>query len=638
MFRKLQVLFWAAALPSLASAATIQVTDQSILPGQQVTWTADNTYVLNGFVFVDSSATLTIRPGTVIKGKPGQGANASALIVARGGKIYAEGAVNRPIIFTALADDPNNPNDLPADAKGLWGGVIVLGRARLNSSAGQDPIEGIPTTEPRGLYGGSDDDDNSGVVRYVSIRYGGTLIGANNEINGFTMGAVGRGTVIDYVEARNIADDGFEFFGGTAQAKHLVSVFCDDDNIDYDVGYRGKLQFVFSLQWPAFGNRGGELDGGTTPEDGTPFAVPTVANVTFVGSGVSARNAQNDMALIFRDNGGGKWRNCIFTDFAGKGIDVEDNQAARAAGKTDAANLVEDSRRRLSTGDIVLANNIWWSFGAGSTWDKIAPQSWVADSLQANRNTLADPMLGQIDRTDLGKLDPLPKAGSPALTGAAAIPNDAFFTPTTYIGAFGAENWMKGWTSLYPANRPPLKTIALASQNLKVGGAIFQQDLAAVFSDPDGDKLTYRVTSTNRNVAVAALQGSLLSVTPARAGRAVVQVSANDGQQATTLSFNVVVAAAKEAGALPQVIALEQNYPNPFNPGTVISYTVPAEGLVELAIYDLAGQRVAQLVRQVQQAGQYAVEFNATGLPSGTYFYRLETNSEVVTRKMTLLK
>ncbi|MCC7263824.1 MAG: T9SS type A sorting domain-containing protein [Candidatus Latescibacteria bacterium] len=638
MFPKLQVLFLAAALPTLAAATTIQVTDQSILPGQKVTWTADNTYILNGFVFVDSSATLTIKPGTVIKGKPGQGANASALIVACGGRIYAEGTATRPIIFTALADDPNNPNDLPPDAKGLWGGVILLGRARLNSSPGQDPIEGIPTTEPRGMYGGQNDDDNSGVVRYVAIRYGGTLIGANNEINGFTLGAVGRGTVIDYVEARNIADDGFEFFGGTVQAKHLVSVFCDDDNIDYDVGYRGKLQFVFALQWPAFGNRGGELDGGTTPEDGTPFGVPTVANATFVGSGVSARNAQNDMSLIFRDNGAGKWRNCIFTDFAGKGIDIEDNQAARAAGKTDAANLVEDSRRRLVTGDLVLANNIWWSFGAGSTWDKIAPQSWVADSLQANRNSIADPMLGNIDRNDLGKLDPLPKAGSPALSGAATIANDEFFTPTTYVGAFGGANWMKGWTSLYPANRPPLRIAALANQNLKVGGAILQQDLAAVFSDPDGDKLTYRVTSTNRNVAVAALQGNLLSVTPARAGRAVIQVSASDGQQTATLSFNVVVAAAKAVGALPQVSALEQNYPNPFNPGTVIRYTVPAEGLVKLAIYDLVGQQVAQLVEQVQQAGQYAVEFNAAGLPSGTYFYRLETSNEVMARKMTLLK
>ena len=248
-------------------------------------------------------------------------------------------------------------------------------------------------------------------------------------------------------------------------------------------------------------------------------------------------------------------------------------------------------------------------------------------------------MLGNIDRSDLSKLDPLPKAGSPALTGAAQAPSDGFFARTSFVGAFGTTNWMKGWTSLYPANRPPLKALSVANQNLKVGGAVFQQNLAAVFSDPDGDSLTYRVTSANRTIAIAALRGSLLSVTPVKAGRTIIQVSANDGQKITTFSFNVVVAAAKEVAAgLPQSIVLGQNYPNPFNPGTVINYTVPAEGLVKLTIYDLAGQQVATLVAQVQQAGQYTVEFNATGLPSGTYFYRLQTGEAVLTRKMTLLK
>ena len=164
----------------------------------------------------------TIEAGTVIKGQPGQGENASALVVARGGKIFAEGTATNPIIFTSTADDVTDPNDLPLDARGLWGGVIILGKASLNSSPGETPIEGIEVTETRGLYGGSDDADNSGVFRYVSIRYGGTDIGAGNEINGLTMGGVGSGTVIDHVEVANNADDGFEWFGGTVNASHLV--------------------------------------------------------------------------------------------------------------------------------------------------------------------------------------------------------------------------------------------------------------------------------------------------------------------------------------------------------------------------------------------------------------------------------
>ena len=189
MLRKIMLAAGTALLPTIALAATIDVTTADIPAGTNVEWTADNEYVLNGLVFVSEGSSLTIQPGTVIKGKPGQGENASALVVARG----------------------------------LWGGVIILGRASLNSEPGETPIEGIPTTEPRGIYGGDDDGDNSGVFRYVSIRHGGTDIGAGNEINGLTMGGVGSGTVIEYVEVYNNQDDGFEWFGGTVNTKYLVS-------------------------------------------------------------------------------------------------------------------------------------------------------------------------------------------------------------------------------------------------------------------------------------------------------------------------------------------------------------------------------------------------------------------------------
>ncbi|MCH2662561.1 hypothetical protein MK163_19135, partial [bacterium] len=197
MLRKSMLAAIVALLPAAASAATVDVVDADISPSSNVVWTADNEYVLNGLVFVDEGATLTIQPGTVIKGMPGQGENASALVVARGGKIFASGTPDQPIVFTAQADDVSDAGDLPLAARGLWGGVIILGRATLNSEPGETPIEGIPTTEPRGLYGGSDDGDNSGVFRYVSIRHGGTDIGAGNEINGLTMGGVGSGTLIE---------------------------------------------------------------------------------------------------------------------------------------------------------------------------------------------------------------------------------------------------------------------------------------------------------------------------------------------------------------------------------------------------------------------------------------------------------
>jgi hypothetical protein len=161
-----------------------------------VTWTADNIYVLRGFIFVNDGQTLTIEPGTVVKGQPGQGAGASALIVAKGGKLIAEGTASDPIIFTGLADDLEG--SVPEDATGLWGGIIMLGKASTNNTiddpaegvtSGERAIEGIPETEERGVYGTAspNDADNSGSLKYVSIRHGGSSIGADNEINGLTL-------------------------------------------------------------------------------------------------------------------------------------------------------------------------------------------------------------------------------------------------------------------------------------------------------------------------------------------------------------------------------------------------------------------------------------------------------------------
>lgn len=441
MMRKFAWGLAALLLPSLALAQdTLVVTDGSILPGQTVTWTPSRTYVLNGRVFVDSSATLSIEAGTVIKAMPGTGENASALIVARGGRIYARGTATRPIIFTALADDVTNPNDLPADTRGLWGGVIILGMASLNSTPGQTSIEGIPTTETRGVFGGANDDDNSGVLSYVSIRYGGSIIGAANEINGLTLGGVGRGTTIEYIEVMNNADDGFEFFGGTVNTRYLVSAFNDDDAFDYDEGFRGKGQFWVAVQSANIGDKAGEFDGGTTPEDGRPYAIPVVYNATFIGSGTAADNGSS-AGLILRDNAGGKFYNCIFTDFVGRGLNIEDDATA-----------VEDSRHRLEQGDIVLANNLWWGFGSeATTLETVSGQSYTRDHLSANGNRLVDPMLTNVVRTPyLGTLDLRPMAGSPALTEAAVRPADPWFAYAPYVGAFSTTNWMAGWTAVCP--------------------------------------------------------------------------------------------------------------------------------------------------------------------------------------------
>ena len=435
MLRAILVVF-CVLLPLAAFGQNIITVTDADLSGD-VVWTSDNTYVLDGFVFVGDGETLTIEAGTVVKGKPGQAENASALIIARGGRIFAEGTPTNPIIFTAEADDVTNLDDLPLDARGLWGGVIVLGKARLNSNPGETAIEGIPTTEPRGIYGGTDDADDSGIIRYVSIRHGGSDIGSGNEINGLTFGGVGSGTTVEYVEVFNNQDDGFEFFGGTVQARYLVSAFNGDDAFDYDEGFRGKGQFWFAVLAEDTGNRGCECDGGTNPEDGTPYAVPTLANLTFIGSGASSANADNDYALILRDNAGGKWYNSIFHDFVGHALEIED----LASG--------QDSRARLETSDVGIEGNIFGSFGAGALSNDAFAAAYLEDAAQGNRWT--DPQLRSISRTNDGGLDPRPASGSPALSGARNLA-DAWFVATDYVGAFGTVNWAADWTFIGAAN------------------------------------------------------------------------------------------------------------------------------------------------------------------------------------------
>ena len=252
------------------------------------TWTADNVYELGGRITVLDGVTLTIEPGTVIKGQAGTGANATALLVARGGKINAVGTQFKPIIFTSVADEITpeqvgaglfiSPNLDPA-TQGLWGGVIILGKAPISASASEIQIEGIPTTDPNGLYGGNDVSDNSGVMKYVSIRHGGANIGNGNEINGLTLGGVGNGTTIENIEIVGNQDDGIEFFGGTVNVYNLLVWFSGDDAIDTDQAWAGTLNNFIVICGSAT-DHALEIDG---PE-GTLIASHTLRNGSIKGS------------------------------------------------------------------------------------------------------------------------------------------------------------------------------------------------------------------------------------------------------------------------------------------------------------------------------------------------------------------
>lgn len=432
--------------------------------GQSRTLSSDTLYTVDGVAFVESGAVLTIEAGTVIKFEDGTNTDASALVVARGGKLFAEGTATAPIVMTSVLDDLDDPDDGFADVvgqdnpvplRGLWGGLILLGEATTNNEGtnAEREIEGLNEIFPndeRIRYGGTDDDDNSGVLRYVSIRHTGINIGSStgNEIQGLTLGAVGRGTTIEYVESYASADDGFEFFGGTVNTKYLVAAFCSDDSFDTDEGYRGLNQFWFAIQGTDEAGRAAEMDGATGNEFFAPFSTPVIANATYIGPGVGAGTGLGDgnELVIIRDNSAASYYQSLFVESPEAAITVEDidNTGDRTA----------DSRQRLEGDDIALEGNIFFGFGAGNTLAQLAPQDFVASYLQGASTRTVDPMLRSVSRTTDGDLDPRPMRGSPALESTVDLDdvvntdNEDFFTDVDYVGAFGSSLWIDGWTAL----------------------------------------------------------------------------------------------------------------------------------------------------------------------------------------------
>ncbi len=462
---------------TLHSASASTITISGSLTGTN-NWFSTNTYILTGPVYVMSNAVLNIEAGTVIKGQTNAtAATISFLVITRGAKIFANGTANSPIIFTSVLDDVTDPFDLPIYQRGLWGGVVIFGSAKLNTasdSAGNaaspkyDVYEGLSDTQISGQFvhrfGGTNDDDSSGVFRYVSIRHGGKVLESNKEINGLSLGAVGRGTTIEYVECYAIGDDGFEFFGGTVNCKHLVSAFNDDDTFDADQGYSGKLQFLFSIQEPGLRDKGWELNG--EPNGIAVGALPTmkmeVYNATTIGAGTNGGGSANN-AFTIREYGSPSFYNCIFTDYSQRGLSISAN-----------------CTNALNSGSLDMRNNLWWGFGSGANANTVTniviDNGSVLFSDASRSNSIVNPLLRGISRIQNGGLDPRPSTGSPALTAGRTPPSNGFYEQVTYQGAFGqGDLWIAGWTALSEygilvASLPPIVAPAITAN--RSGGSI----------------------------------------------------------------------------------------------------------------------------------------------------------------------
>ena len=325
------------------------------------TWSTDSIYVLNGRVVVPAGIELTIQPGTIIKGKEGDGANASTLIIAQGGSIDARGTESAPIIMTSVLDNitvgQQAGTNLDETDAGLWGGLIVLGYAPISADAATALIEGLPANEAYAVYGGTDAADNSGYIEYVSVRHGGTLIGDGNEINGITLAGVGSATVVNNIEVVANVDDGVEFFGGSVNASNIVVWAQGDDAYDIDQAYAGTIDNFVYVAGPN-SDHGLEIDG---PEGKTGSGF-TASNGSLYG--MSAEIAD------FRDSAMGNIQNIYITGFDDAGdweIDETGGAHNYENGLLNFASIEIDMTNY--TADKTLAQIFMDKSGALTAWD-----------------------------------------------------------------------------------------------------------------------------------------------------------------------------------------------------------------------------------------------------------------------------
>ena len=424
------------------------------------TWTAGNTYLLKAQIYVTNNAVLTIEPGVVIRGD--HTAAGAGLFVTKGSKVNAIGTATSPIVFTS-------DNAAGSRNKGDWGGVILLGKGSYNSNNGVNNIEGITASADTQYGGGTtpDDNDNSGTLKYVRIEFAGYVYAANQEINGLTFGAVGRGTTIDYVQVSHANDDSFEWFGGSVNCKHLIAFRGLDDDFDTDFGYNGNVQFCLSVRDPNIADNptagstseGFESDNNAAGDGATPFTSAIFSNCTMIGpsyrttllNGGTMPTGAYKRAARIRKNSKLKIFNSIFMDYV-EGLHVDNSGSApNGASELNALNNELKFKNNILAGITTVAKIVQISTtGTHATGFDIT--TWFNNS---NNTGLATPIsnagilvlpYNTADGSVYTGLDYRPGSASIAATGAD-------FTDSSFT-ALGTEdftsNEVKSTLTVYP--------------------------------------------------------------------------------------------------------------------------------------------------------------------------------------------
>jgi hypothetical protein len=427
------------------------VCEVTIIPsnGQQITvsgdittdtrWYANARYFLSGFVYVKNNATLTIEPGTIIKGVSG---TKGALIIERGSKIMAQGTESKPIVFTS---------DKAKGQRGYgdWGGLVICGNAPTNKHDNGTGV-GIAEGGIGSYYGGTDPTDNSGTLQYVRIEFPGIPLTAtaNSEINGLTLYSVGSGTTIDHIQVSYSGDDSYEWFGGNVNARYLVAFRGWDDDFDTDNGYSGKVQFFVSLRDPASADQsqsnGFESDNDADGSTLAPVTGALFSNGSMFGPLVTPATAINSLyrrAMHLRRGTRISIYNTVFAGYP-TGLDIDGQKG--------------DSPAQATANELQIENCVMAGMTANfSTTYLTDAEAWYTSASRNNQIMATNDQLQITDPFNLTSPNFKPATGSPLLSGAAFTNSrltDSFFTQVAYRGAFGTTNWTATWCNFDPQN------------------------------------------------------------------------------------------------------------------------------------------------------------------------------------------
>lgn len=412
---------------------------------KDTTLRAANSYTLSGLVYITNNATITIEPGTVIKGAYTD--PVGGLVITRGSKIMAKGTADRPIVFTSASATPR---------AGDWAGVVLLGKARTNASfngqAGVGEIEGgINDAAGNGLYGGTDDSDNSGTLQYVRIEYAGYAFLPDKEVNSLTMGGVGKGTTIDHIQVSYAKDDAYEWFGGNVNLNYIIAYRTTDDDFDTDNGYSGKVQFGLVVRDSSIADisksEAMESDNDANGSTNTPKTSAVFSNLTLIGPKATASHKGNSnylAAVQIRRNSSISIFNSVILGWP-IGVLIDDTK-----GSATTANVADSSLRIRNT--IIAGCDVPVKYaGSAAGQSDAAVQSWFSNAYFGNSTLTTVDDARFVGPFNYNSPDYSPFGSSPAVSGAKFTdPKLAGMSQVNFRGAIansGADaTWWKGWT------------------------------------------------------------------------------------------------------------------------------------------------------------------------------------------------